>query len=168
VRFFQGDAMIFRQAEENEVVALNKLAFEAQAYWGFDEEYMARFAEVFVMGENYLDNHTVFVTIRDNKISGFFSVEENEVNELDFFYVRRDMIGRGVGREMWHYMLGLCRQKGIKELHWVTSPCAKPFYIKLGAEQVGTTRSIVDNNLIIPRLRYCLEPEKNERGSKPE
>ncbi len=160
--------MIFRQAEENEIVSLNKLAFEAQAHWGFDEKYMASFAEVFVMGENYLDNHTVLVAVRAGEVAGFFSIEENGVNELDFFYVRRDMIGRGVGKKMWYHMLNLCRQKGIKELNWVTSPCAKPFYIKLGAEQVGTTRSVVDNNLVIPRLRYCLEPGKNGKDSKQE
>ncbi|KYO65532.1 hypothetical protein ATZ99_15680 [Thermovenabulum gondwanense] len=147
-----------RPATEREARILSELAVKSEAYWGYDEEYMEKFKEKYRVTEEYIKNSPVFVLEDKNKILGFYGLlfEKDEVN-LEFFYIDADYIGKGYGRMLWGHLVDYCKEKGIKSFTFVTSPEAKGFYIKMGAEYLGEVESLVKKGRIIPGLIYYVK-----------
>ena len=50
-----------RIAEKNDVDVLNKIAYESEAYWGYDPGYMKRFVEVYSVSEDYVKENPTFI-----------------------------------------------------------------------------------------------------------
>ncbi|MGB9976838.1 N-acetyltransferase family protein [Thermovenabulum sp.] len=147
-----------RPAKENEALILSELAEKSEGHWGYDEKYMVKFKEKYRLTEEYIKNFPVFVLEDKEKILGFFGLlfEKDEVN-LEFFYIDTDYIGKGYGRMLWSHLADYCKEKGIKSFTFVTSPEAKGFYIKMGAEYLGEVESSVKKGRIIPRLIYYVK-----------
>ncbi len=138
---------------------MNQLAYESEAYWGHSEAIMARFASIYQLTGAALEENIVKVlTCSDeNNIKAFFSIKAaGSTAWLEHFYVRRDLIGCGVGSKLWKYLVVMCREKGFKVLEGVTYPKALPFYLKMGAVQTGLIRSSLDPAQQIPKFKFDL------------
>ena len=142
-----------RSAQSDEVDELNRIAFESEAYWGYDSDFMERFKANYKITAEFIKTNPTFLLSEEGRIIGFYSliVEENEV---EFFYIKPQYIGKGYGKIMWNSLLDYSRSIGIRAITLVTSPQAKAFYEKMGAVQIGEVESILKEGRKIPRLKY--------------
>lgn len=151
--------LIFRRAFEREIDELNAISFNSEMIWGFDPNYMDKFKQEYSLTKEYLKENLVWVIELNTKVIGFCAIKENNssVAELEYFYVKARYIKKGYGKAMWNYMIDACSQLKYTELHFVTSPEASSFYLKLGAELVSTTESLLKRGRIIPELKYTIK-----------
>ncbi|HOJ79010.1 MAG TPA: GNAT family N-acetyltransferase [Bacillota bacterium] len=142
-------------AQKTDLDDLNRIAYESEAYWDYDWEYMQRFKAIYRITEDYIKQNPTFILVERDRIIGFYSllVNAQEV-ELEFFYIAPQYIGKGYGRRMWTYLIDYCKAEGIKSFFLVTSPQAQEFYEKMGAVKVGEVESIVRKGRRIPRLKF--------------
>ncbi len=147
-----------RRAKANEFEILTDVSIKSEAYWGYDDEYMKRFKELYKITEEFINNNPTFIIEEDENIIGFYSIliEKNETS-LEYFFIEPNYIGKGYGKLLWKHMIENCKNFGIKELLIVTSPQAKEFYTKMGAVQIGEVESLVKKGRKIPQLIYNLE-----------
>lgn len=67
---------------------MTEIAIRSEAYWGYDEEYMEKFKEIYKVTEEYIKNFPVFVLKERGKVIGFYSLLfKGEKVMLEFFYV---------------------------------------------------------------------------------
>lgn len=144
-----------RSAKKDDVDELNRIAYESEAYWGYDMEYMKRFEGVYRVTEDYIITNPTFVFIESNLIIGFYSLlVHDEKAELELFYIKPQYIGKGYGKEMWNHLIDYCKRMDIKFFYLVTSPQAKGFYEKMGAVVIDEVDSLLREGRKIPRLKF--------------
>ncbi|MEL7656198.1 MAG: GNAT family N-acetyltransferase [Bacillota bacterium] len=74
---------------------------------------------------------------------------------MGHFFIEPQSIGKGYGKILWNHLVDItCKSLGIYELVIVTSPQAKDFYIKLGANSLGEVESLLKKGRMIPQLSY--------------
>jgi len=57
---------------------------------------------------------------------------------LDLLFVANDAQGRGIGRHLVKHMMGQARLAGLTVVRVVSHPPAEPFYLRMGAQRIGT------------------------------
>ena len=143
------------EAKEKDVDELNRIAYESEAYWGYDSEYMRKFEEVYKVTEDYIRKNPTFVLVEGKLIIGFYSISvEDKEAELELFYIDPQRIGKGYGKKMWNHLINYCKSVGINSFSLVTSPQAKGFYEKMGAIMIGEVDSLLRKGRKIPRLKF--------------
>ena len=144
-----------RAAEKNDVDILNRIAYDSEAYWGYDLEYMKRFEEVYRITEEYVMSNPTFILFEANVVVGFYSLSVHDTDaELDLFYVSPQYIGKGYGKKMWDHLIDYCKKAGIVSFLLVTSPQAKGFYEKMGAVVIEQVDSLLREGRKIPKLKF--------------
>lgn len=144
-----------RIAEKNDVDVLNKIAYESEAYWGYDLEYMKRFEEIYRVTEDYIRVNPTFILFDGNTVFGFYSLSVHDMEtELELFYISPQYIGKGYGKKMWDHLISYCKKAGIESFLLVTSPQAKGFYEKMGAVVIDEVDSLLREGRKIPRLKF--------------
>jgi len=149
------------KAEENHIDELNRIAYESEAWWGYDSEFMERFRAIYRITEEYIRKNPTFILVENGSIIGFFSFikSENET-ELEYFYIDPRYIGKGYGKKMWDSLKEYCKETGIESFSLVTSPQAKGFYEKMGAVVTDEVESLLRKGRKIPKLEYTVGSEK--------
>lgn len=141
-------------AEKNDINGLNRIAYESEAYWGYDQEYMDRFREIYRVTDEYIKSNPTFILSDEGRMVGFYSLKKNDnETEPDFFYIDPKYIGKGYGKIMWDSLIKYCKNEGIKSFTLVTSPQARGFYEKMGAVVVEEVESILRAGRKIPKLK---------------
>lgn len=144
-----------RCAKADEAEILSDIALRSEAYWGYDDEYMERFASTYYLTKDYILENPTFVIENDTQIIGFYSILCESGNySLDYFFIDPKFIGDGYGRKLWNHLLDYCKEANIHSFEIVTSPQAEAFYHKMGAKTVGTVESLLRKGRIIPKLVY--------------
>lgn len=69
-----------RAAEKNDVDILNRIAYDSEAYWGYDLEYMKRFEEVYRITEEYVMSNPTFILFEANVVVGFYSLSVHDTD----------------------------------------------------------------------------------------
>ncbi|MBE0450406.1 MAG: GNAT family N-acetyltransferase, partial [Clostridia bacterium] len=83
----------YKKADSKDLNQLNKIAYESEAYWGYDEEFMSIFKEKYAIDEEFLKQSETFVMTDDEAIIGFFSITKHGIEAtLEYFYIRVDQI----------------------------------------------------------------------------
>ncbi|MDO5127913.1 MAG: GNAT family N-acetyltransferase [Eubacteriales bacterium] len=129
---------IFRQPNAADIPALRTLIRDSEAVWGFNEEFLQTFDEIYNVTEEFIKKHTSFVMMDNDKLVGFWGMtiigqREGKRAELEFFYVDSKQIRKGYGKQLWKHMIDWCEPKDIKRIDFVTSEPAVEFYKKCGA-----------------------------------
>ncbi|MFE4971122.1 GNAT family N-acetyltransferase [Kitasatospora sp. NPDC056651] len=124
-----------RRADENDADRLTDLIQASSAYHG---EY-APMIDGYRVTPDYIARHEVFLAADQatGRLLGFYSLIR-EPAELDLMFVADEAQGRGTGRELIGHMLELARAAGIADVRVVSHPRAEHFYLRVGAERVGT------------------------------
>ncbi|MBF4692369.1 GNAT family N-acetyltransferase [Fusibacter ferrireducens] len=148
----------FREAKPDEFLELNELAAQSEAHWGYDEAFLNEFKTFYAMDAEYISENPTYVYLREEQIVAFYSlVLKGRFCELEFFYVRPDLIGQGIGRVLWNHMLKRCSLLKIEVITFVTNPEAKAFYEKMGAIYSGEIASFLKTDRMIPKFYYKLD-----------
>ena len=144
-----------RLAKTSEAEKLTNLAIRSEAYWGYNDVFMDKFKEIYKVTEHFIDNNPTFVICENDEVIGFYAIIiSKEKNELEYFYIEPQLIGKGYGQALWNHLIDYCKGLKIKDIQLVTSPQAKEFYQRMGAVQIGEVQSLLQKGRIIPKLRY--------------
>jgi GNAT superfamily N-acetyltransferase len=147
-----------RRAKVGETGILSQIAMNSEAYWGYDEEYMESFKDIYSVSENYISNYPTFILEDKEIIVGFYSFLMNSgETELEYFFIDPDYIGKGYGKLLWNHAVQSAKSLNIEDFEIVTSPEAIGFYIKMGAVKIGEVESLVKVGRKIPRLIFEIE-----------
>ena len=142
-----------RNAEVTEHEILSEIAFKAEAYLGYDDDYMNKFKAIYKVSEKFIRENLTVVMEDDRKIVGFYGLINSETEtSLEYFFIEPDYIGRGFGRILWSYLEKDCKEHCINKLSIVTSPQSKNFYVKMGAVICGEVESLLRRGRKIPQL----------------
>jgi GNAT superfamily N-acetyltransferase len=146
---------LIRPARPADADALNRLAVAAEARWGFSEAFLDRFRRTYRITGDHLERNPAYVAEVDGGPAGFYVLAPaGAAWELEFLYVAPERMGTGLGTELWRHMASRCRARGIGEVRLVCGPEPLPFYLKMGAEVAGETRSKLDPERRILELVY--------------
>ncbi|MGM0396741.1 MAG: GNAT family N-acetyltransferase [Bacillota bacterium] len=149
--------MNIRRADPKENKILSELAVASEAYWGYDKKFLDAFRRIYSLSEDYIMNHPTFVIEEDNEIIGFYSlIESDEEVVLEYFYIDPAYIRKGYGSHLWEHLEEFCKNRGILELQFVSSPKARQFYEKMGAVPIGEANSRVIADRRIMKWKFVL------------
>lgn len=152
-----GSSMGFEPASTGDVRTLRTTARESEAYWGYDTVFLDEFDSTFNITGEFISSFPVFVSREKGEIIAFWGAVPDGVQcELEYFYISRSVLKHGYGKCLWNHFTGWCRDNGIREITFVTSWEAVGFYLKMGAVQDGTSRSVIDGREI-PHFVYTLK-----------
>lgn len=146
-----------RQALISDSGVLTDIAARSEAYWGYDSDFMEKFKSIYCITEEFISQNPTFILENCGRGIGFYSILKCDMEtSLEYFYIDSDYIGKGYGKLLWNHMVSFCKEQGIAELYFVTSPQAKEFYVKMGAVPIGEADSLVTKGRKIPKLVYKL------------
>ena len=149
--------MFVRKADVNELNTLSELVYNSEKSLGFDENYMRIFKDKYNVNKEFLENSYSYCMFDKERLVGFFALQNNnKIFELEFFYIKSDFIGKGYGKIMFEFLIEKCKELNIKEFYLVTSPESMKFYKKLGAVEIGETKSLIDTQRIIPKIKFIV------------
>lgn len=148
--------MIIRRADPKENKVLTELAVSSEAYWGYDKKFLDAFRSIYGLSEDYIMNHPTFV-LEEGEILGFYNlIEDDEGVSLEYFYIDPAFIRKGYGSHLWEHLVEFCKNRGILELQFVSSPEARKFYETMGAVVSGETYSKVSADRRILKWKFIV------------
>jgi GNAT superfamily N-acetyltransferase len=146
-----------RRARVSEAPALTELSLRSKALWGYDAAFLARCRIAMQVKEANVETRPHFVAEIDGRLAGFYGFEPlPEGVGLDYMFVEPEFVGRGVGRALMDHAVAQARELGHESLTIVADPNAEGFYVRLGAQRVGTQASDVGPERQLPVLRLPL------------
>ena len=103
---------------------------------------------------DFIANNQVFVAEQQGDLLGFYALVVCDGKAvLDHMWVTPEHIGTGVGKELFIHAMRSAQKHNVTEVGIVSDPNAEGFYKKMGAHQVGETRSeIHGQRRSLPRL----------------
>lgn len=150
----QWSDLLLRPGTSADAAALATLSFRSKAHWGYDDTFMEQVHSVLQPEPSYLANSPVFIIERAEEAIAFygFKIIDGDVFLHDFF-VAPEMIGHGLGKQLWLYALETARTESYSSFLIESDPFAKDFYLHMGARQVGEMVASGTGRLL-PLLRY--------------
>ena len=152
--------MKIRPARAEEASALTELALRSKAVWHYDAAFMAQCRAELTMPASGVEERRTQVAEEGGALLGFVTVcgapPEGELGEL---YVEPSAIGGGVGRALLEAALGVARRAGFRALAIHADPNAEGFYLRHGADRVGSVPSGSIAGRMLPLLRLDVPPE---------
>ena len=109
---------------------LRELTFESKAHWGYDREFVRRWAE----GLTFESAQERWVAEADSEIVAWAALvpPADTVAVLDDLWVDPAWIGQGLGSRLFRLSADRARALGAERLEWGAEPNAVGFYEKLG------------------------------------
>jgi len=145
--------MNLRRAILNEVEMLNRLAIESEGIWGEDQAYMEAFTNLYKVTNQMVREEHVYILEDQKKLIGFFALlKHEEIYELELFYIKKELIGKGYGTKLWLQMIEFCRKTNIEKIELVGSDDVFNFYKKVGAKDVERIKSILQEERVVTRF----------------
>ncbi len=141
-----------RRAAPGAASELSAIALAAKRHWGYPETWIEEWRDDLTVSPTFIENESVFVAVGSHsKIVGFYALcHVNTDAEMEHFWVRPEVMGRGVGRALFEHAVAQLRAVGCRSLQIDADPHAAGFYERMGAELVGTVSASMDGR---PRVR---------------
>ncbi|MBD3235072.1 MAG: GNAT family N-acetyltransferase [Candidatus Eisenbacteria bacterium] len=147
-----------RRAGPADAPGLTQIAMAAKRHWGYPASYIQLWRDELTFTPAFISRNEVFVACRDGQIVGVSAlILHVPRGELEHLWVRPAWIGRGVGRQLFRHAARRAQACGCTHLEIVADPFSEGFYLRMGAERVG---SVPQRPLgrRIPLLRYHISP----------
>lgn len=149
---------MIRQAKISDAEFLTKLSFESKGYWGYPEAFFKVWSSELTITPGYITENDVVLYEIDGFIVGYYSIielnKDIEVSSdviiskgfwLEHMFIEPKNIGKGIGRNLFHYLRQRCSAKKITELGILSDPNACGFYENMGCAYVGEYPSTIKN-----------------------
>lgn len=130
---------------------LRELTFESKAYWGYDRDFVRRWAA----GLAFESGQERWVAEDGGAIVAWAALVPPGADgaaELEDLWVDPAALGRGLGRRLFLIAADRARELGARQLRWEAEPKAVGFYEHMGAETVGTATSAWGRTLPVMRV----------------
>lgn len=133
---------------------LKAIAVAAKAHWGYPAEWLARWATLFQVTEEYLAHQQAYKAIANEAIIGWHAVLVRQpVAVLNDLWVAPAFMGKGVGRALFEHARHMAQQQGAVRLAIEADPYAVGFYQHMGATIVGEIQSAMGRMLPLMEVR---------------
>lgn len=133
-----------RPADPSELEQINAFIRKSKSYWGYTEAFLDAFMEkwrVKLKGA-FLENELIFLEQDKQPVGLFaFKINEQDLPELDLFFIDFNRIGQGIGKAMWQQVLNFAKKRGWEKFLLISDPNAEGFYIKMGAKTISRFES---------------------------
>ncbi|QDQ02850.1 GNAT family N-acetyltransferase [Lysinibacillus fusiformis] len=146
--------MFFRRAQIGDSSILSNIAYKSKAYWGYTEDFIQKCkdTDALTVTKEYIEKNSVYLVESDNEIVAFYSFDINE-KKLDALFIEPDYIGKGLGKIIWEHLLNKAKELELNEFTIDSDPNAEGFYLKMGAENIGSTPSTVFPDRSLPLMK---------------
>ncbi|MFJ7700677.1 GNAT family N-acetyltransferase [Lysinibacillus fusiformis] len=146
--------MFFRRAQVADSKILSNLAYRSKAYWGYTEDFLQKCKDkdALTVTKDYIEKNSVYLIETDNKVVAFYSFAINE-KKLDALFLDPDYIGKGLGKLIWNHLLNKAKELELREFTIDSDPHAEGFYLKMGAQNIGSTPSTVFPERSLPLMK---------------
>jgi ribosomal protein S18 acetylase RimI-like enzyme len=142
-------------ADPNDAATLSQIALSAKRYWGYPERWMEVWKPQLTFSPAYFEENESWVAEIDHLPVGFCTLLEKDGNAwIENLWVSPEVIGKGVGRELFLHALELSRQRGFERVRLEADPNAIGFYEKMGMEKIGERKSAIEGQ---PRILPIME-----------
>ena len=138
---------------------LSNLARRAKAHWGYPPEWMRRWKADLTLTPKYLDSRNAYVAQRDGRPIGMCVLElHGEDATLEHVWITPEFHRQGIGRHLVVHALDTARRAGVVAVKVVADPFAEAFYLKLGAQRIGTVPAPMPGapRRVLPLLEFAL------------
>jgi GNAT superfamily N-acetyltransferase len=146
----QIERAILSQAE-----VLTQIAFAAKRHWDYPEHWIQLWAPILTITPEFIEGNETYVAYLEDELMGFCAISiEDERASVEHLWVLPERMSKGVGTELFKYMLAGCQELGARVLEIESDPNAQGFYERMGAQKVGEVVGKVDGQ---PRVLPLLE-----------
>lgn len=138
---------------------LNNVVRDSLSYWKYSEEQLNKIMTVYSLSDEDSTPRNLYLVFHNKIFVGFFSfiINSNQENELDYFFICKNLIGLGYGRKMWKLCCDEAIALDMNDFVILSLPYSADFYYKMGAEKIGSRPSIIREGVILPILKFDLE-----------
>ena len=142
------------RALPTDALQLKAIAVAAKAHWGYQAEWLERWATLFQVTEEALAHQQAYKAIANAAIIGWHAVIVGQpVAVLDDLWVTPACMGKGVGRALFEHARHIAQQQGAVRLAIEADPYAVGFYQHMGATIVGEIQSAMGRMLPLMEVR---------------
>ena len=130
-----GSAVVtVRAARAADEERLRELTFESKAHWGYDRDFVRRWAE----GLSFESDRERWVAEVDGEIVAWAALvpPSGGVAVLDDLWVDPAWMGRKLGSRLFRLAADRARELGAERLEWGAEPNSVGFYEKLGGRKL--------------------------------
>lgn len=145
----------FIDAEVKHAEFLRDTLIKSKGYWGYSQDQLEGWRSNLTFEEEYINQNTVKLILKDNEIIGFFAIVKGDSDELDHLWLLPNAIGKGYGSLVFMQILSECKKLAIHNLYITSDPDAEGFYLKKGAIKVGEVYSEAQKRML-PKLKFTM------------
>lgn len=146
-----------RRVNPKEADKLTEIALAAKSHWGYPERWMIMWTPALTFRPEYFEANESWAAEMDEQPVAFYTLlDKNGIAWIENLWVMPELIGKGLGRQLFDHAVRLARQRGYKILQLEADPNAWGFYEKMGMHRIGERRSEVDGQ---PRILPVMEME---------
>ncbi|MBT4888263.1 MAG: GNAT family N-acetyltransferase [Rhodospirillales bacterium] len=141
----------------DELPELSELCMRSKAVWGYDKAFMDACREELTIAPEGLKKDYFQLAEDTSGILGVAQIAiKNEQADLELLFIDPDKMGMGAGRILFEWATEKARSLGGIRMIIDADPEAAPFYIHMGAREIGKTASVSIPGRMLPQLEYTL------------
>lgn len=129
----------FIRARPSRLQEINDLIARSKSHWPWPAEYLQAALPLHALSLDYLEKNLCVQVLdeRDGLVAFGSLAEELPVLLLDNLWVDPVLIGRGVGRQTFQYLLQAATDRGASAIRVLPDPPAEGFYRRMGFVDTG-------------------------------
>lgn len=146
---------ILRSPVSSECESLSQLCLRSKAHWGYDMSFMAACKEELTLTDTVLQTSELIVADKDGAICGMAQLDPSPPEGvLEKLFVDPDAIGTGIGKLLFRWAVVRARELNLRRFTIDGDPNAVPFYLHMGAVQIGSSPSGSIPGRMLPLFQY--------------
>jgi GNAT superfamily N-acetyltransferase len=129
----QNSDVRIRLVRPDEGERLREIAIASKAHWGYDLEFVRRWAARGDYSAASLRAKDVYVAEAERRVIAWAAlIARDDVMWLDDLWVEPEWIGKGVGSRLFEHVVERARALGGTRMEWQAEPNSIGFYEKVG------------------------------------
>jgi len=144
-----------QHATTNQAETLTQIAFAAKRHWGYPEHWIQIWSPILTITPEFIEQYETYVASITDEPAGFCAISiKGDKASVEHMWISPEYMGKGIGAELFRYLLSRCKELGAHVLEIESDPNAQGFYERMGAKKVGEVVNDLDGQ---PRVLPLLE-----------
>ena len=135
-------------AKSGEAFLLSEVAMRSKASLGHPSHWLELWRIELEVTEGDIKKESIFKAVDEQgQIMGFYRLSgRGEKLTLSGFWVLPDQMHQGVGSALYQHMLKRAKELKTSSIEWESDPQAAPFYLKMGAKEIGKRVYLIEGH----------------------
>ncbi|MGF1879263.1 GNAT family N-acetyltransferase [Photobacterium frigidiphilum] len=137
-------------AKSTDLTEMNKIIELAKRHWDYSDELMDIWLPDLLLNPENLIERTFWIMKENDEILGVFSLSSisDGIFELEDFWLLPSVMGKGLGRKMFQFVINYLKSNKVEKLVIVSDPNAEGFYQQMGATRVKLVGSKPEGRML--------------------